>query len=1329
MLLRLEGGWLERYYQMKSKEEGSGTWTLALLEKEGVLAHFFSHYRKFRLAMGIERREIEFVLAVEGDLHTDVQELCEVEQTATKSRSRLFASLCLNELISRDAGYGPVGPRIRSFYEENAGELLRPDGSLRWNSDEIATFLQELGSQTGRVEQVILDDLREASDQVAHLLDDFISSLRFDSRVGPLQEATLARLLASGDLSPNEARECLDRLTTSIQEECVLPAATLVDSFVLKKWIGSGGRARLETKPTRSPDWVERSETLEELGQKLAKEPFVLVYGLPKVGKSQLVSALVDWGQRESPYFWFTFSGDGSDQERFLRQLSAWCGEITSVWQPLEDVVAGLVQPAALFERLGRLKITDAYVILDDSHRCSNERLFELLRGLVCDLWSGSRLVLISKERIPSVRALGADEIPVGGFEPKEAVEFVTKLGLDLSDAMLEFAMLSAQVDGHPVMLRAAIEELPAKPSRLEVSALSQRLPSAKAAEAFLEDLSNRIFFQVLKTPEQRQWLARLAVVAFSFTGDLALKLAELDPRLSVNRNDWLYMSSLVLDRTRPDHYAVPVLLRQLASSESAADRQGILIASGRHILHRAIASREIDIWDFQSAILALLTGGRDEEAAMRLSLSLPWFIHSESFKPFEFLFMVMNGTPVHGKLPDPVVRLHLLIAELYLRLLDKGEEVGSRFVSLLKRSHGLLQEGVPARFRATLHLVILGARFKRLSDQEAVTTRGRRSACGPFQSALRVAVHEGDSNFIAFALGLYDNICAMVWNPDVDLLCRAIIALPAGKPLPISPKAVITLYTLYSIHTRSKDTALELLERHGNLYLERGLNDAYFACVLAAAQIFHDRGEYTRAMANVEQPLLRAAEMNLSRTSLDRGALCIGDACWAKGDYARGAEQYRKILFALDDPVLDQHVCERVGDALISAGQHREASNMVLKALRCKHGVLSSEHKARLYARLAYAFCLDGSYKKAAIACLGLCRTSSAANSDQLYLLSGTVAAWVLQHVDHSDPLIRKVEVQIRDSSALSDKPTPEQFRILGEQDPSRAQGWGLVAMLFDVLDELRRSEFFYKRAVGLLSQPSGPSEGRGEAAYLSRVAGVQIRQGKLAEAACTFGSVVDCLVRSAQLSDAERAKPGPAAYALLTTLTKSITGCSDNDLMRLFELLGQQFVGDVGVRAWLAYRQSQILFERLAAQAAKRRLAEAEQLAREASENDLYWNVVDYTLFILGGQLYSRWTDWLHDALDVALVIATESNYAGYRQSFGEEVCDLSKVNTARPFPQIMSLIVEMHSHWTNHAFPVAVYALWRVATDHRIVASSLNALEEYLKQNAQFLGPSYF
>ena len=47
ILTRTENGWTESYYQIKSRKEGTGNWTIARIENEGVLSHFYKIYENF----------------------------------------------------------------------------------------------------------------------------------------------------------------------------------------------------------------------------------------------------------------------------------------------------------------------------------------------------------------------------------------------------------------------------------------------------------------------------------------------------------------------------------------------------------------------------------------------------------------------------------------------------------------------------------------------------------------------------------------------------------------------------------------------------------------------------------------------------------------------------------------------------------------------------------------------------------------------------------------------------------------------------------------------------------------------------------------------------------------------------------------------------------------------------------------------------------------------------------------------------------------------------------------------------------------------------------
>jgi hypothetical protein len=71
-LTRTEKSWIETYYQIKSRKEGTGNWTISRIEKEGVLSRFYSLYREFRARSPEKARQVRLVLAVEGGLDPEV---------------------------------------------------------------------------------------------------------------------------------------------------------------------------------------------------------------------------------------------------------------------------------------------------------------------------------------------------------------------------------------------------------------------------------------------------------------------------------------------------------------------------------------------------------------------------------------------------------------------------------------------------------------------------------------------------------------------------------------------------------------------------------------------------------------------------------------------------------------------------------------------------------------------------------------------------------------------------------------------------------------------------------------------------------------------------------------------------------------------------------------------------------------------------------------------------------------------------------------------------------------------------------------------------------
>ena len=149
----------------------------------------------------------------------------------------------------------------------------------------------------------------------------------------------------------------------------------------------------------------------------LGRDSVVVAYGLPKTGKTQLISALLDETRKSELYFWFTFSGESGDLHRLMKQLCVWFGQRTSVWQIKADVEVVRLQRAQLFERLSKIPIDGAWIVLDDCHKSKDRNLFETIRNSIVKAWSNCRMILISEEKLPEIPDTAARYAPVGGSQ------------------------------------------------------------------------------------------------------------------------------------------------------------------------------------------------------------------------------------------------------------------------------------------------------------------------------------------------------------------------------------------------------------------------------------------------------------------------------------------------------------------------------------------------------------------------------------------------------------------------------------------------------------------------------------------------------------------------------------------------------------------------------------------------------------------------------------------------------------------------------------------------------------------------------------------------
>ena len=144
----------------------------------------------------------------------------------------------------------------------------------------------------------------------------------------------------------------------------------------------------------------------------------------------------------------------------------------------------------------------------------------------------------------------GGSYLAVRGLDVKQSIEFMEKNGINVAGALLPFIDLVNKVGGHPMMIASVAAELPANPTTDFLKKVADRLPGMTNVAPFLSALSNRIFFQVLKSLTPAEWLSRLAVLESAFNSQAGLKLAALAPAIEVGSADWRYLTTQVFERS-----------------------------------------------------------------------------------------------------------------------------------------------------------------------------------------------------------------------------------------------------------------------------------------------------------------------------------------------------------------------------------------------------------------------------------------------------------------------------------------------------------------------------------------------------------------------------------------------------------------------------------------------------------------------------------------------------------------------------------------------------------------------------------------------------------
>jgi tetratricopeptide (TPR) repeat protein len=1316
LILRREESWIEQYIQVKSKEEGTGNWTLRALEHE-ILPRFYKLFKDFRATPHDASRRIELLLVVEGDLAKQVLEL---KQTGRTAKEFVFSLITSIDIVNTSPVYKPAIQIVRDFLSKWAPQLLAGPDTEQISWDEL---FEGIAQQVTLAKDDVRKNVQNAAAQTSALLDEFVDALEFQSRapgVELLREAAIKRLMAAVDIGVRESQNALDRLVQAIANESTKPTPSPVDRDILLSWLELKPKPPLRTKPEVVSEYVERKEFTEQFSKILTEHRFILLYGLSKIGKSQFVSRYIDLFNCD-PYFWFAFSGESDDSARLIRQMAVFIGNATSSWQLADEAEAGFIDRSHFFERVSSLSLQKVFVVLDDAHK-ADPMLIGLLNAALIR-WDESKLLLLSESKIPEVETIGAQQVPFSGLNASEAVQFIRAHGIDPRNAWLEIISMSIKCDGHPLMLRAICQELPPQPSPNDVKSVSDTLPSVTSAKAFLDALSNQLFYRVLKTSEQRSLLSRLAVLPGRFDWGVARSVAAVQPKLSITPSDWRYMKSIVLDEVDVDHCSIPQLLKEIAKTSLSPDTsQSQVLVSAAHAQLKPGGTAKVSFLDFHWAILSLVLAEEYRQAALFFTISVPRLMDFARFQDLSVLFMIFTGEPFQQKLQDGYLKWQLLGAELMFRAKDREASEDENVYKLLARMR-LLAHKQRKRwiFRVAIANLVTLIRSRRISSSTKPSERAVRKVFAPITFALRLTLDNGDTETgleqIDLPLKSYKAFSHVARLRDLDLLKDVVLALRTIGKRSLPDNVLADIYATIAVNTRDVESARRVFHEHSQAYAKANHLGGYFASQYALAHLLHERDGNYAAAREVLEPVRQSVQY--PQVLKYRAIMSIGDAWFAEKNFDKSAECYTQALTGHYVRSFRRHIQERLVDSLSRAGNSNEAFDRTVSILRRRRRALSLDEKGHLYARLAFTSVERKRFAQAAIACCGLRRLAESTSSDQYHWLCLYLASWTVKQIGvHDDLLTPPQDVGFRDICALSESVPAEFLKEWRENDKANVKAVIQISAIFELEKRYKRALAQLEKAKGILVKTLPPN------ALLhfvlnSKMARLHLLLGHGVDAANEMREVI-----AYQISE----KKFPIEVAGLlscTLLNTALPETTDEGFQAFAESLARQCTAWPQARAAILFWYAQGLLNRLLVQKGRILMRDAEEAAQESNAFQISRMVFEERLFRRAPQFYGvfRQTAWIADIISATLTLSSNAFPDDTRVTFAKTFRDLCSRNQ-KMMDIAEGVFAENQSVVDKYPFEVLCLALLKTGRALNLSKDPLGQLEELLGKKGPFL-----
>jgi hypothetical protein len=1093
---------VERYYQMKSIS-GAGRWSPRPLVNDGVLGRFFTEYLAFVRHPERSNREIEFVFVTDGEIAPDVRDLHNADHTSESLRA-VFAALAF-DLLTDDPSISSHIDAIRKAYAHRAEDFLR-------NTAHAGSAL------SSAIPSDIRDRFLEAGQLVSSHLHDFLKAIHYEPRAGfnqahmaqtgdapgILEEATRARLIAALDCSETDAKTAYDSLIKKIGGESQAKTAAVIKIARLIEWLGLRRRILLEEKPGTPEIYIPLEDQLDELKRLLQNERLLSLHGLARVGKSQLVSGLIESDAAFRSYFWFTFTEAADDVTKLCKMLAYWVGLNTGIWQPWDDAQTGHLNAHQLLQRLLGIPISRLLVVLDDAHKCADRGLLARFCDSIRKAWTGCTVIVISEENLPQIEQVGAGYMAAQGLSPKQAFLFMAKHGIDLTDSLIEFLDLVMKVGGHPMMLASVAAELPAKPTSEEVRTVKENLPSASTVAPFLSELSSRVYFTVLQNQEQRDWLSRLALLQSAFDSKAAMKIAALAPAIACTPADWRYLSIQVFERSGASYFTIPTLMRTVAAENAkGVTAERVMVEAARTLLDWG-STTTLDFFAFQTAIFYLLMAERYEEVAVTLVLAMRAILDEpDTYRSVSIQLLSINHPLGHRAIKSPNLRWHLILSELLLLQLSSSGET-DRAVTLIKMMRSTSREPhfhFPDDLaRATIYQFIAGVRFANCRKPEA-TMRNLYHFLWSGQNAIRAMLKPSDTPGLEYAGQVYDDAYPIPAWIDIELFHRVAVRLQNTSPL--KPEALCHFYSEFGLLRQPSAELEEMFDRHSKAYKDVGYQDAYVATELGRATHACERQNQTDEPRKIVLAALSAAP-EITEETRARTNVLIADTYYLEGNFEKAAETYEVVEVDPNWPdTYANHVRTRTVDSLLAAGKPNDAARYVVRQLRQSHRILEVPQAATLRAKAIYLLAKAGKFGAAIPLVVGLRRIARATSDDKLKWLYTFFAAWLFSQWNRPDPILPRVAISIQDLESIGLDPGEEALDRWRAEDLRNVKADLYLASSLDLSSRPGRALKFLRSL-----DPQLTGEAIGMAAM--ELASLELKAGKPDQAAALIHPIV---------------------------------------------------------------------------------------------------------------------------------------------------------------------------------------------------------------------------